>query len=322
MLSFQPLTLEDRQWIQPLLQQQYLDMEEYSFSFCYMWRNVHKIRAARVGDYVVFCEEFFNRRGYYFAGSGDIKPLIQTLWEDADARDEKLDLHIVTAQQREEIERAFPGAWHLESLRDYADYIYDRNALSTLAGKKLHGKRNHINQFIRNYPDWVYEPIAQENMDECRQLNERWYHSDDHDKEASIRSEYEAIGEAFDHYFDLGLSGGLLRVCGEVVAFAIGDPLNEDTFMVHFEKALSEYAGAYAMINREFASNGAEGFAYINRQDDMGEDGLRKAKLSYNPVRIADKYSAVWQKECAPLASDTSHPCFAQRCCCALASNI
>ena len=172
--------------------------------------------------------------------------------------------------------------------------------LAELGGKKLHAKRNHINRFVENNPTWTYEEITPATLPECLEMDKEWYRRslqrEGDAEERDLGDEGIALRTAMEHYEELGLEGGLIRVYGEVVAFTIGDRLSADTYDVHFEKAYGELQGAYAMINREFArwvrARHPE-IRYLNREDDMGVEGLRKAKKSYYPDLMVEKHTAV-----------------------------
>ena len=124
-------------------------------------------------------------------------------------------------------------------------------------------------------------------------MNAKWCAVNGCSEDASKQKEVCAVRKAFHHYDVLGLVGGILRVDGEIVGYTLGEPLNSDTFVVHIEKAFSEVRGAYPTINNQFVSHCASNFTYINREEDMGLEGLRKAKLSYQPEILLTKYTAV-----------------------------
>lgn len=186
----------------------------------------------------------------------------------------------------------FPGKFDYWPIPKYDDYIYDAKSLITLAGKKLHAKRNHINKFKSLYPDWSYEDITPQNMPEVILMSAEWRRINETAGDKSLRDESRAMDVALCEFFNLGLSGGLIRAEGRVVAFSMGDRLNRDTWLVHIEKAFSDVPGAYAVINQQFAERHCESYLYINREDDSGDEGLRKAKLSYYPAMRTEKYAA------------------------------
>ncbi len=193
------------------------------------------------------------------------------------------------------LEAIYPGKFTFTALSDLFDYVYSAQKLSDLSGKKLHAKRNHINRFISEY-NWSYESVTSDNIDDCAEILKMW------NSEGNEQAEGEetAIKTAFRDFEPLELIGGLLYTEGKPVAFAIGEKLSSDTFVVHFEKAIAETTGAYSMINREFVRHIMRVYPdtkYINREEDMGIAGLRKAKLSYNPVKMVKKYTGFYSME-------------------------
>ncbi|MEG1436658.1 MAG: phosphatidylglycerol lysyltransferase domain-containing protein, partial [Oscillospiraceae bacterium] len=164
----------------------------------------------------------------------------------------------------------------------------------TLPGKKFHSKRNHISNFEKTY-DWSYEEINKENMQECIEMNRKWEAENKMRNPDGMNKEELAIIRAFDNFDELGFKGGLIRANGEVVAYTMGERLNDNTFCTHIEKAFADIRGAYPIINREFAKNTLTEYEFVNREEDMGIEGLRKAKLSYNPVYLVSKYRAVYE---------------------------
>jgi hypothetical protein len=232
-------------------------------------------------------------KGYSIpVGHGDLQAVAARLREDAHQRGWPLRLVAVPANKKEWLEEQFPGRFIFASNRDWADYIYTAESLRTLAGKKLHGKRNHINRFLENNPDWRYEPIGPDNIDECIEMNRQWCIANHCEENESAQIEACSAKRALQNFEALGLRGGLLRVEGRVIAYSFGHPLGGDTFDVRVEKAFSEIQGAYPMMNQQFVLHNCEGFTYVNREDDTGDEGLRQAKLSYRPAILMEKYTA------------------------------
>ena len=203
----------------------------------------------------------------------------------------KLYIESIEEADREFLEKYFSGIFQIEENRDSFDYIYTVDKLTSLAGKKLHGKRNHIARFKDN-EDWSYEPMTAENKQECYDMNLKWcdrrackWNEDKSDEQC-------ALNQAMKYFDALHLEGGILRKAGEIVAFTIGERLNSDTYVVHFEKAFPEIQGAYPMINQQFVMHNCQEYSYVNREDDAGDEGLRKAKLSYYPDILLKNYTA------------------------------
>ena len=183
----------------------------------------------------------------------------------------------------------FGDKYVFEENRDAFDYIYLREDLSNLSGKKYHSKRNHISAFSKKQ-EWVFKAITAENIGDVKLCAEKWYKENADREDRYLRCEKRGIETILDNMELLGVRGGAIYVEGKVVAFTLGSRISDDIFDIHIEKALSDYAEAYTVINREFART-LEGYKYINREDDMGLEGLRKAKLSYKPAILLKKYA-------------------------------
>ncbi|WP_297213829.1 DUF2156 domain-containing protein [uncultured Flavonifractor sp.] len=301
MIDFHTPVPADKPWVDELLARCSYRGCDYNFTNMFVWKKAYGLEIGRVGGFVV--THLCGRMGcsyMYPAGAGDIAGAIRALEEDAARRGRPLCLVCVTRRQMAELEEFFPGRFDYISDRDGYDYLYEIDRLADLGGKKLHAKRNHINRFVENNPTWVYEPITPASLPECLEMDKQWYlrslQREGEAEERDLGDEGIALRTAMEHYHQLGLEGGLIRVYGEVVAFTMGDHLTADTFDVHFEKAYSELQGAYAMINREFARwvrTQHPQVKYLNREDDMGVEGLRKAKESYYPDLMVEKYAAV-----------------------------
>ena len=300
MIDFRTPQPSDKAWVDALLAQADYRGCDYNFTNLFVWSRAYGQEIAQVNGFLV--THLCGRMGcsyMYPAGSGDLAAAIDILAREADERRQPLRLVCLTTRQMEELDRLMPGRFAYEADRDGFDYLYDIDRLADLTGKKLHAKRNHINRFMDNNPSWVYEEITPQTLPECLEMDKEWYRRsmvrEGAAEERDLGDEGIALRTAMDHYHALGLEGGLIRVYGEVVAFTMGDRLNSDTYDVHFEKAYGELQGAYAMINREFARwvrAKHPNVRYLNREDDMGVEGLRKAKESYYPYRMVEKYAA------------------------------
>lgn len=301
MIDFQLPQLFDKPWVDELLRKSDYKGCEYNFTNIFAWGGAFDQHIARVGDFLV--TQLCGSLGcsyMYPAGSGDMVSIIQALEQDAAERGKPFRLVCLTPPQVEAMEQFFPGEFQFTIDRNGFDYLYEIDRLAELQGKKLHAKRNHINRFIENNPDWIYEEITPASLPECLEMDREWYRRsvsrEGADEEQDLGDEGRALRLAMDNYEALNLEGGLIRVDGKVAAFTMGDVLSSDTFDVHFEKAYSEIQGAYAMINREFARRVRERhpqIKYLNREDDMGVEGLRKAKQSYYPDLMVEKHYAL-----------------------------
>ena len=179
------------------------------------------------------------------------------------------------------LDELFPGEFTVETDEGGYDYVYKAEKLRTLAGKKLHGKRNHLKRFYEN--NWSYNNMTEKDFDECIEYAVNTYNENNsYTVESSVGEQF-AINTFFNHFDELGLRGGVIRVNGKVEGFTIGSKTNSDTLDVHIEKATSEINGAYTAVMNEFAKAASYDAEYINREEDMGLEGLRRSKRSYYP---------------------------------------
>jgi hypothetical protein len=293
MLAYQSPVLADQNWVEPIVRSAgYLGCDG-AFGTMYVWRAAYRIQICRYGDFLLRSYGENAEVQSFPLGQGDLLAALNAMREDAQQRGHAFRLSGLTEEAAGRLQALMPGCFSFVEQRDAADYLYDSAALIALPGKKYHGKRNHISKFQRMY-QWSYEDLCEENLEECRALAHEWCEQYGCSEENGLHHESCALREAFDHFSALEFQGGMLRVEGKPVAFTMGEALDDQTFIVHFEKALSQYTGAYTMINREFAAHRLGGYRYINREEDMGLEGLRKAKLSYHPAVLLMRYDAAW----------------------------
>ncbi len=294
MLNFRPITPSDRPLYEGYLQKSERRGCEYSFLNVFLWGEQKfaetegcLVLLSRFGDYVAYS---------YPLGNGDIKAALQKIIDDAAERGTPCRLNGIMPREKEFIEKEFPERFSFSTNRDTYDYIYDIEALSTLSGKKYHSKRNFINRFYENYPDAVTEILDSENILQALKMAEEWFS----EKEALLGEdtfslEKEAIRRLADSFAELSPEGLLLKNGDDILAFTVGTHFYNDTFDVHFEKALRDSDGAYPLINREFARHIKEKYPevkFLDREEDMGLEGLRKAKESYRPLYNLEKWRA------------------------------
>ena len=299
MIPFKSPELSDRLWVESLLAAEPALTLEYCFSSIYLWSRAYTQQVARFGDRLLVRVVGSLGPAYlYPAGSGPLAPALDVLKNDAAAQDLPLLLVCVTGEQKAAMEAACPGRFTFESHRDSFDYLYDVHRLADLPGKKLHAKRNHIHRFDERFPDWTVEEITPANVPECVELERRWANL--RQKEAgedaeTISEETVAVIEALYHMDALGMEGALIRGSGSPVAFSLGGLITPECFDVSFEKAFGDIQGAYPAVNRELArlvrARHPE-VRWLNREDDLGLEGLRRAKLSYYPDLLLAKYIA------------------------------
>ena len=172
------------------------------------------------------------------------------------------------------------------------EYVYSKEDLASLAGPKFHKKRTHVNTYIREYGEPKYEEISPELIEKVLAVQDTWCKWHECEGSPSLEAENEAVSRVLSHWDSFrDLRGGSLEVDGAMIAFSVGEKLDAETLGVHFEKGLSGYKGVYQVMNCEFARRAGKDFKFINRAQDMNEDGLRQAKLTYCPVGFIQKYS-------------------------------
>lgn len=292
MIQFKDLTLEDKATITKYTMGSNHRNCDLSFSNLCSWRFLYNTQFAEVDGFLVLKFWANTKLAHMMPiGEGDLKKVVKDLEANAQKEGEELWMLGVTPDMKDEIEKAMPGRFVFTPDRNYADYIYLRTDLATLSGKKYQPKRNHINKFKKMY-NYEYIELTPDHIQECLRLEDEWCKQNGCKKKEGMLNEKRAIVYALTHFEKLGLTGGLLHVDNKIVAFTFGAPINHDTFGVHVEKADIDIEGAYTMINHEFAKRIPEQYTYINREEDLGIEGLRKAKLSYHPTILLEKNEA------------------------------
>lgn len=281
----------DRDLINSYLQNTDTRSCEMTFANIYLWSRHYHTGFAVVEDMLVFGNTAGEIAFTVPVGSADLKRAVDALMDYCEEKGAPFQLYNVTREDFARLESLYPGELEISYERDYADYVYEAEKLAALSGKKYHSKKNHVNQFKRAYPNWSYEPITKENVEECFQMGLRWRELNGCEADPEKHAEICVALNFLRLFEELEMRGGLLRVDGQVVAFTIGEPVGKkkDTLVVHIEKAFSEVQGAYTMINQQFAEHEGKGFLYMNREEDMGDEGLRQAKMSYKPVFLIEK---------------------------------
>jgi hypothetical protein len=289
MIDFNEPVLSDKQRADAIFHATDYRANDYCFGNLFIWRKKSGVKIAfHEGFVLVRFERDGNLMYLYPAGSGDKADIIRELAQDAQQLGKPFRMACVTPAMRIELESLFPEKFNFITDRNNYDYVYHTQDLINLSGKKYHSKRNHITRFNAS-GEWSYEEISASNITECVEMNDKWCKENGCGQDKGLREEYCAVREALKNYDTLGFEGGLLRLYGKVVAFTLGERLCVDTFDVHIEKAFSTVEGAYPTINNEFVMHSCSTYLYVNREEDTGDEGLRKAKLSYQPAILLEK---------------------------------
>lgn len=298
MLDFKPITIDDKEIIEKFTKQKNYFLCSFCFVDLFIWADHYKTQFC-VKDDFLFIKSGENENVFYAppladnTKNCDFKAALEEIEKDANERKHPFKLAIIPEELKEEIEMIYPNRFEFNEEIDTEDYIYLAESLISLKGKKLHSKRNYINRFTAEYDGrWEYEELTDENKREIFEFHLDWCGLKDCEENESFLGETCAISKALKNYKRLELKGGIIRLDGKIIAFSLGSKCNDELFVVQIEKANSEIAGAYQMINQQFASHNCQDVMYIDREEDLGIEGLRRAKKSYYPVKMGVNYSA------------------------------
>ena len=290
MLQFKKIDLEDQKLLAQKLEELNCKLLNYNFVVMFIYRNIVHFEYALSGDFLIIKAVIDGKDHFLFpVGDGDISIALNEIKEYAFSGNNMCHFFQfcennapIMLEWADSVIREKHFHYKFYDVRGDFEYIYLTKNLINLEGYEYKPKRNHINNFLKNR-QWSEEIINEHNLDEVIAFSKEWDEKKKILPKSRLNLENIALKETLDHYTELGIKGLLIRVEGKVVAFSVGCPLCDDTFLVLFEKADWDINGSYAIINREFAKNIASEYNYLNRAEDLGEAGLRKAKLSYNP---------------------------------------
>lgn len=294
MLEFKTPQIEDKAWVDQCFKHLKTMNCDYTFGNMFVWSTEYSTKICMFKDFFICSWGMGKETNFGIpVGKGDFKEAVEEVIKYAKANDIMPRFYGVTEAYVEMLNENFPDAFQFSYDDGYGDYIYEVEKMASLKGKKYHGKRNHITNFKKNNPNWSFETINKDNIDDCINLHAKWINT--HVDDSDISFEFEAVLKAFENYDKLGFIGGIIRIDGEAVAYTFGEPISDETFVTHFEKAPPDIQGAYPIINQEFTKNCLMNYKYVNREEDLGLEGLRKAKQSYCPEIFLKKCIAVYK---------------------------
>ena len=290
--SFREIRLEDKNHFQGFFINFPPQISEYTFTNLFIWRNYYHFEWCLWGDCLCILARPERSQPFF------LPPLCE---KKSKERIKNLLLHLKSQNIKETVQRVpeylvnqylkeCNNHFEISLDRDNCDYVYLTDDLIKLEGNKFHGKRSHINKFKKNY-SYQYKPLTPELTSECLELETEWCNLKHCEKFPSLAGEEKAIYEALSNMETLGFKGGVILINEKVEAFALGEQLNSQTTVIHAEKANPAFDGIYQIINQEFCKHEWENIPYINREQDLGEESLRKAKLSYHPYHLVNKYT-------------------------------
>ncbi|MDR3590347.1 MAG: phosphatidylglycerol lysyltransferase domain-containing protein [Negativicutes bacterium] len=267
---------------------------ECTFTYHFMWRKAGNIRwGIAAGCLCLFLD--FSGRPFalppYGAENGDFPAALAAIEDYFRSVGKPFYMRGITGRFLSLFSSQAPGRYVLTPTRDSFDYLYRGEDLRELAGRRYSGKRNHIHAFLKEHGDYVYQPLTETNLPACTAYVAEWF--EHHPPSRYLKTERDATQELLQQYSALELKGAVIEIDGKIRAMTLGESLCADTAVIHTEKAAAAVRGLYPMINREFCRRQWPDNAYINREEDLGVEGLRTAKLSYRPSSLLEKYQAV-----------------------------
>ncbi|MDO7252621.1 DUF2156 domain-containing protein [Helicobacter cappadocius] len=300
MIEYKKISLEDKALFDSYLSKDFFYLSDISFGNLYIWHKAREISFSIIGKCLVIRTCYVGEKPFYFYPiAGDEKDKIECIKElikDCEERGEKLEFHSLESMSLQVLQKYFDGQFTFKSNRDRSDYIYSIKELIELSGRKYHKKKNHLNQFLQNYPDFTYQSIDATNKNKVLSVWKKWFSQLQGEVSQGLKNENIGIINALSDYELLGLKGGFVSVGSDIVAFSFGEVINSEMVVIHIEKADSDYHGAYQIINQQLLLNEFNSFVYANREEDLGIEGLRRAKMSYNPVFLVEKFEAIFDK--------------------------
>ncbi len=301
MIEFRDLTLEDKDFINTYFRKGQYNNSECTFTNMFIWRECYAVQWAVVDGLLVIkpgqADESWILPPYGDYSQCDLKAVLLQLRDYFAEKGKPLMLRAVTESFKEVLDETCPGMFELEEERDLEDYLYNGDDLRELKGRKYHSKRNHLSNFRKNYPDYEYQAMTADMREEIWDYINLWCKQKECSGKFSpgLICEKHAIREALDHFDELDYKGAVIRLNGQIEAFTMGEKINDETVVIHVEKANGTINGLYSAINQEFLLHEWADVAFVNREEDTGDEGLRKAKMSYHPVALVKKYKGVYQ---------------------------
>lgn len=289
--QFRPIELEDREVMGEIIWKYQPQTSEWTFTNLFIWRSHYGFQWSLYRDWLLVLNTADRQGPFFLLPIGPpprleiVRKSLQWLGDEKgekNPRIERADSRLV-----DEVKEA-PDLV-VEPTRDQFDYIYRSKDLIHLAGRKYHGKRNHINKFLETYA-FAYSPLEERHLPECLELGGFWCEIRRCEEDMNLMGEWEAVRQALTHFSELKTQGGVILLGDKVEAFSLGDMLNRETAVIHIEKANPEIPGLYPVINQQFSEKTWSHLFWINREQDLGEPGLRRAKESYFPDHLLDKF--------------------------------
>jgi len=290
--EMRPLTLDDREAVSTFIGAHPRQQSELTFTNLFIWRSAYQLQLSEIrGALAVFSWRADPEDSFLFPPLGD----------GADAAMVRQCLDHMRANGHAPVMERATGAdlqrlgvteaeFVIEADRDSWDYVYLVEDLIELSGNRYHRKRNHLEQFQSSY-QFTYRPLAPELTPTCQELQDKWCDEKHCDLVATLRAESSAVKAVLGNFEMLGVTGGCIEIDGKIEAFTLGELLDPETVVIHIEKANATFHGLYQMMNQQFLEHEWQQIKYVNREQDLGIEGLRRAKESYYPHHMVEKFT-------------------------------
>ena len=284
-MNFKKIELSDKAVLEPFFKNSNELTCEISFVNLLVWQPLYNNCYCIEND-ILFLKSYDDNLETYSLPFGDFDLGMQKI---IDHHGDTPDIWAQGGSRFDEFIEKFGQQYDVYESRNEFDYIYNSSDLINLSGKKYHSKRNHISSFSKQH-DWHYENVTSNNLEKVKKCAKIWYSQNSGRMDEELKNESLGVELMLNNMEVLSIKGGAILVNNEVVAFTLGSEINSQIYNIHAEKALAEFDAAYTVINREFAAKNLQSYKYINREDDLGIEGLRRSKLSYKPEIILPKY--------------------------------
>lgn len=286
--EFKDVDLSSQEVFNRFLSRFPLEASEYNFTNIFAFRKAYSFKVSLLYDNLMILRDSEPVSVFCPVGNSQIPKVFEQLFSYMRTRTEDPYLERVPESFVKKYLTVNKNLIAQEE-RDHFDYVYLVKELAQLRGNKFHDKKNKINKFKSIY-QYQYQTLTPYLIDECIEFEDDWCEKRDCGKFPGLEREQCAILEMLNNFSALNITGGIIRVDNRIVALTLGEKFLKDTMAIHIEKANADIPGLYQVINQEFLKHEAGGCIYVNREQDLGIDGLRQSKMSYNPLRFIKKY--------------------------------
>lgn len=291
------LELKDKDLFKPFYSE--TEVSDLSFTNLLLWRFARKIEYSQINNLIYIKTTYPEQDPYFFFPLGKVTKqnfLISLSKIFTDSQKKTLTLKAVTKNQLTFLQDIFGKNISFESELNHFDYIYPIKEMTFLEGRKYHKKKNQLNYFKNNYC-YTVETLSEDNLEEVKNFSFFWLqHKQDENNQITLTNEYQGIISVLENFRQLAIRVLVLRVDEKVIGFSISEKLNSNTALIHIEKANSEYKGAYQALNQLCLEKFWQDLKFVNREEDLGLESLRKSKLSYHPSELREKFKVILEK--------------------------